>query len=75
LNGDTIHVDGAIGAKNLAGLGYLTDGFGTILLGSYGAYADIATMAVAIPSLVGEGALMVWLIVRGIDSARFPSST
>lgn len=57
----------------LAGLAYAADGFGTVILGSYGAYADIAAMAVIIPGIVGEGALTLWLLIRGVDRTRFPA--
>lgn len=55
----------------LAGVAYVADGFGRILFGSYGAFADMATMLVILPSVIGEGALMVWLLVRGVDRARY----
>ncbi len=58
---------------SLAGLVYTADGFGKVVLGSYGDYAQIATLAVIVPALVGEGALMLWLIVRGINTSRFPA--
>ena len=48
---------------SVAGLAYLGDGFGTILLGSYGAYAEPVTAVVIITAIVGEAALMLWLIV------------
>lgn len=57
----------------LAGLAYTIDGFGSVVLGSYGDYAGVAAMAVIIPALAGEGALMLWLLVRGIDKSRFPA--
>lgn len=56
----------------LAGLAYVADGFGTIMLGSYGPYADVAALAVFGPAVVGEAALMIWLMVVGIDKKRFP---
>ena len=59
---------------SLAGLAYLGDGFGTILLGSYGAYAEPVTAIVIITALVGEAALMLWLIVWGVNKARFPAN-
>lgn len=58
----------------LAGIGYTADGFGTILLGSYGAFSGPAAVAVIAPSLIGEGALMLWLLIRGVDKARFPET-
>jgi hypothetical protein len=58
----------------LAGFAYALDGLGTILLGSYGAFADLAAMSVIVPALLGEGALMLWLILRGVDKTRFPET-
>ncbi|MGE0046257.1 MAG: DUF4386 domain-containing protein [Hyphomonadaceae bacterium] len=59
---------------SLAGLAYLADGFGTILLGSYGAYAEIVSAAVIITALVGEASLMIWLIGWGVKKTRYPSA-
>jgi hypothetical protein len=56
----------------LAGFAYAADGFSTILFGSYGAYANVAAAAVIVPALIGEGTLMAWLIIRGVNKARFP---
>lgn len=55
----------------IAGIAYAADGFGKILLGSYGPYAEAAVTAVIIPTLIGEGALMLWLLVWGVDKTRF----
>lgn len=56
----------------LAGAAYVADGFGTILLNSLGA---IAAMAVVLVALIGEGALMLWLIIRGVNVSRFPAAS
>jgi len=58
----------------LAGVAYLVDGFGRILFGSYGPNADLMTILILVPALVGEGSLMGWLIVRGIDTRRYVSA-
>jgi hypothetical protein len=55
----------------LAGMAYLVDGFGRILVGSYGPNADLMTILILVPTLAGEGSLMLWLIVRGIDTRRY----
>jgi hypothetical protein len=60
---------------SLAGLAYLVDGFGTIILGSYGALGGVVTILVIVTALVGEGALMLWLIIWGVNKARFPAAT
>ncbi len=57
-----------------AGLAYVADGFGTILAGSYGAYAGAASALVITTALLGEGVLMAWLMFRGVNKARFPES-
>ena len=59
---------------SIAGIAYLGDGFGTILLGSYGEHAAAVSVVVVVAALVGEGALMMWLMVRGVDKARFPDA-
>ena len=57
-----------------AGVAYLADGFGTILLGSYGPYAGAASVLVIFTALAGEGALMLWLMIRGVNKARYQGS-
>ena len=59
----------------LAGLAYLGDGFGTILLGSYGDHAGAVSTVVVVTALIGEGALMLWLMVWGVRGERFPRAT
>ena len=59
----------------LAGLAYLGDGFGTILLGSYGDHASAISAVVIVIALIGEGALMLWLMVWGVRKASFPRAT
>jgi hypothetical protein len=59
----------------LAGLAYLGDGFGTILLGSYGELAGAISGVVIVIALIGEGALMLWLMVWGVRKANFPGAT
>lgn len=56
---------------SLAGLAYLGDGFGTVILGSFGAYAGVVSAVTIGTALIGEGILMLWLIIGGIDKARF----
>lgn len=59
------------GLVSLSGLAYLADGFATILLGGYGAYAEFAALAMVAAAFAGEGALTGWLIARGVDTQRF----
>jgi len=59
----------------LAGLAYVGDGFGTILLGSYGDHAGAVSAVVVVTALVGEGALMLWLMIWGVRKASFPGAT
>ena len=59
---------------SLAGLAYLGDGFGTILLGSYGEHAGTISAVVVVTALIGEGALMLWLLVWGVQRQRFPGA-
>ncbi|MEZ6030173.1 MAG: DUF4386 domain-containing protein [Hyphomonadaceae bacterium] len=57
----------------LAGLAYALDGFATVLLGSFGAFSGAAAIAVIVSTLIGEGALMIWLIAKGVNKDRFPA--
>lgn len=49
----------------IAGVMYLVDTGAHFLLENYSAYADIFLMLVAIPSIFGEMAFAVWLLVKG----------
>lgn len=57
----------------LAGLGYTIDGFGQLLFADYGRFGGLISMIVILPALVGEGALMLWLLIRGLAPAKWPS--
>ncbi len=58
----------------LAGVGYAANGFGVVILGSFGAYANAAALAMIVPALIGEGAFTVWLLVWGVNRARYPAA-
>lgn len=49
-----------------AGLGYLIDSFASFLLPSYGDYAEIFALVVFVPALIGELALALWLMWKGV---------
>ena len=49
----------------LAGVMYMVDTAAHFLMPDYKAYADIFLAAVAIPSILGEMALAVWLLLKG----------
>ena len=51
----------------LASFGYLTESFGTFL---FPEYEDIYTWIVAIPAVLAEVSLALWLIIKGIDTSR-----
>ncbi|MEQ8403521.1 MAG: DUF4386 domain-containing protein [Oceanicaulis sp.] len=56
----------------LAGLGYLVDGFGGLLLPDlFAAVPMISLIVVIAPALLGEGLLTVYLLVRGVDARRW----
>lgn len=58
----------------LAGLGYLADGFGRLLLPELFETLPWLSFAIVIgPALLGEGLLMLYLIIRGVDARRWPS--
>ena len=48
-----------------AGVMYMVDTSAHFLLPAYESYADIFLMMVAIPSIVGEMAFAIWLLVKG----------
>ncbi len=49
----------------LAGVMYMVDTAAHFLLPDYDAYADVFLAAVAVPSIVGEMSLAVWLLRKG----------
>ncbi|HSJ39308.1 MAG TPA: DUF4386 domain-containing protein [Planococcus sp. (in: firmicutes)] len=49
----------------LAGLGYLIDNFAQVLLSNYSDYATMFLLIVAVPGVIGELALAIWLLVKG----------
>ena len=54
------------GLLAFAALGYLVDGFARILLPHYEQFAEVLGMVVFGPAVVGELAIAVWLLVRGV---------
>ena len=50
-----------------AGLGYLIDSFASFLLPNYGDYAEIFALIVFVPALIGELALALWLLWKGVN--------
>ncbi|MBD3162883.1 MAG: DUF4386 family protein, partial [Candidatus Eisenbacteria bacterium] len=46
--------------------GYLADTFGRTLLANYEAYAGTFQLIVFIPAFVGELALALWLLIKGV---------
>ena len=49
----------------LSGLGYITDSFAHFLLRDYEEYKTVFMMIVAVPGIVGELYLTLWLLFRG----------
>ncbi|PKH08544.1 DUF4386 domain-containing protein [Planomicrobium sp. MB-3u-38] len=49
----------------LAGLGYLIDNFAQVLLSNYADYEIIFLLIVAVPGVIGELALALWLLFKG----------
>lgn len=56
----------------IAGAGYIADGFATIL--DVGAIKSLAVYTVILPALIGEGFLCLWLLIRGINAAKWRES-
>jgi hypothetical protein len=55
----------------VAGAGYLIDGFGTVLFGDYDGEASLGLYIVILPALIGEGALILWLCIRGVNRQKW----
>jgi len=51
----------------IAGAGYLTDGFAKVLLPDYAAYEELLGLVVFLPAIIGELAMCVWLLVKGVN--------
>lgn len=50
----------------IAGFGYLIDSFAHFLLSNYDDYKEMFLMIVAIPGIIGEMSLMLWLLIKGV---------
>ncbi|MEL7491328.1 MAG: DUF4386 domain-containing protein [Pseudomonadota bacterium] len=59
------------GLVAIAGIGYITDGFAAILFDGYGPLGEIGVFVVILPALLGEGALMVWLLIVGLNREKW----
>lgn len=55
----------------VAGLAYILDTLAHVLLTDYAAYADLFLAIVAVPSILGELALTVWLFL--VATGRRPA--
>lgn len=51
---------------SIAGMGYLIDSVAHIALSNYQDYAEIFSMIVILPGVVGELSLTLWLLIKGI---------
>ncbi|MCB9116225.1 MAG: DUF4386 domain-containing protein [Caldilineaceae bacterium] len=59
-----------------AGAGYLVDCFAGFLLPDvYAAYADLFALVVFLPAIVGELALCLWLLIKGVNVPQAPRTT
>ena len=59
----------------VAASAYLLDAFAKILLSNYNSYQEIITMAVLAPAFIGELALCLWLLFKGVEEERLNSIT
>ncbi|MCR9128174.1 MAG: DUF4386 domain-containing protein [Alphaproteobacteria bacterium] len=56
----------------LAGVGYLLDGFGILLVPDlFAAIPLLGVLVVIVPALLGEGLLTLYLLIRGVDARRW----
>lgn len=51
----------------VAGAGYLIDSFASLLLPNYGDFETIFALVVFLPAFIGELAMALWLLFKGID--------
>ena len=49
----------------VAALGYVVDSFAHFLMSNYSDYEDLFLMIVALPALIGELSLCLWLLIKG----------
>ncbi len=58
-----------------AGTGYVIDTTANALLGNYNDYESLFLVIVAVPSIIGEGWLGLWLLLKaGRDQTTRPSA-
>ncbi len=56
----------------LAGVGYLVDGFGILLVPDlFAAIPLLGVFVVIVPALLGEGLLTLYLLIRGVDARHW----
>ena len=55
----------------IAGVGYIIDGLAPLLWDGYGDIPNISMFTVVLPALIGEGALMLWLLIFGVNRKRY----
>jgi len=55
----------------IAGTGYLIDSFALVIMSNYEVYADIFAIVVFTPAIIGELALCLWLLVKGVNVERY----
>ncbi|WP_428408080.1 DUF4386 domain-containing protein [Hyphococcus sp.] len=57
----------------IAGGGYIIDGFNEILDWGYFGVPNAGLYVVILPALLGEGTLMLWLLIRGLNREKWLS--
>lgn len=62
------------GLLGFAAAGYLVDGFARILMPHYERFADVLGLVVFGPAVVGELAIALWLVFRGVRVRLAPSA-
>ncbi|NJN84773.1 MAG: DUF4386 domain-containing protein [Caldilineaceae bacterium] len=58
-----------------ASVGYLVDSTASFLLPNYEAYATAFAVVVFVPALIGELAIALWLLVKGVDVQPRPDKS
>jgi hypothetical protein len=55
----------------VSSLGYITDSFANFLLPNYASYKSIFLLIVAVPAIIAELSLTLWLLLKGVNTERW----
>lgn len=58
----------------VASAGYLVDSFAKVLLTNYNVYENIFNIVVFMPAFIGELAMCLWLLIKGVKTDKMQLS-